>query len=110
MRGFLYGRELLNLLARLANEYRTALIEKGDSEARKVFGKNEYAAKESETLSKRAKKMRTFEYAGEQVTMYRHLKIGVEDDVTKTIRVHFHWDPESEKIVIGHCGEHLPLN
>jgi hypothetical protein len=23
--------------------------------------------------------------------MFRHLKIGVADDVTKTIRVHFHW-------------------
>jgi hypothetical protein len=39
--------------------------------------------------------------------MLRHLKIGVGDDLTKTIRVHFHWDADREKIVIGHCGEHL---
>jgi hypothetical protein len=25
------------------------------------------------------------------------------------IRVHFYWDSASLKIIIGHCGEHLPL-
>jgi hypothetical protein len=52
---------------------------------------------------------RTFEYEGEQVEMFRHLKIGVDDDATKTIRVHFHWDAERERIVIAYCGEHLPV-
>ena len=36
-------------------------------------------------------------------------KIGIADDPTQTIRVHFHWDGTRRRIVIGHCGEHLPV-
>ena len=52
-------------------------------------------------------RQRTFDYVGTQVEMFRHLKIGVDDDPTRTIRVHFHWDGDRQKIVIGYCGEHL---
>lgn len=109
---FIYGRQLLDLLKRLVTEYRTKLMQSGDNEARKVFGKNEYAAKESETVmgSKALARQRMFEYEGEIVEMFRHLKIGVDDDITRTIRVHFHWDSDKEKIVIGYCGEHLPVS
>ncbi len=55
------------------------------------------------------RRLRTFAYEGEQVEMFRHLKIGIEANVSKTIRVHFHWDSERGKIVIGYCGEHLPV-
>jgi hypothetical protein len=109
---FLYGRQLLDLMRRLVTDYRSKLTESGDNEARKVFGKNEYAAKESETVmaNKAMQRSRTFDYDGEQVEMFRHLKIGVDDDVTKTIRVHFHWDADRERIVIGYCGEHLDVS
>lgn len=109
---FVYGRQLLDLLKRLVTEYRAKLMQSGDNEARKVFGKNEYAAKESETVmgSKALARQRMFEYEGQIVEMFRHLKIGVDDDVTRTIRVHFHWDSNREKIVIGYCGEHLPVS
>lgn len=109
---FNYGRRLLDMLIRLVTEYRTKLLEGGDNEARKVFGKNEYAAKESETVmaNKTMRRQRTFEYEGEQVEMFRHLKIGADENVAKTIRVHFHWDPEREKIVIAYCGEHFPIS
>ncbi len=109
---FIYGRELLDLLNRLVTAFRATLIEGGgDNKARAVFGKSEYAANESETVmgNKALRRQRVFEYDGKSVEMLRHLKIGVGDDVTKTIRVHFHWDADREKIVIGHCGEHLRL-
>lgn len=111
MNRFIYGRKLLGMLRRLVTEYRDKLLEGGDSKARLVFGKNEYAATESETVmgSKVMRRARTFEYRGESIEMFRHLKINVEDDVTKTIRMHFHWDAERSKIVIGYCGEHLPV-
>lgn len=111
MNRFVYGRQLLDMLIRLVTEYRTKMINGGDIQARKVFGKNEYAAKESETVmnSKVMQRLRTFEYQGEQVAMFRHLKIGVDDDTSKTIRVHFHWDASREKLVIGYCGKHLPV-
>jgi hypothetical protein len=109
---FSYGRRLLDMLRRLVTEYRIKLLEGGDNEARKVFGKNEYAAKESETVmgNKTMRRERTFEYEGEQVEMFRHLKIGADENVAKTIRVHFHWDPVRAKIVIGYCGEHFSIS
>ncbi len=109
---FVYGRRLLDMLRRLVTEYRNKMIQGSDSEARKVFGKNEYAAKESETVmeNKAMRRQRTFEYEAHQIEMFRHLKMGVDDNATKTIRVHFHWDSEREKIVIGYCGKHLPIS
>ena len=96
---FEYGRRLLDMLRRLVTEYRSKVLEDGDSEARKVFGKNEYAAKESETVmaNRAMRRQRTFEYEGQRVEMFRHLKIGVGDDTTRTIRVHFHWDGRTEE-------------
>lgn len=111
MNCFVEGRRLLDMLRRLADEYRSKLIIGGDNKARTVFGKNEYAAKESETVMKNTewKRARIFDYNGKLVEMFRHLKIGVGDDRTKTIRVHFYWDSAKQLIVIGYCGEHLPV-
>jgi len=109
---FLLGRQLLDLLKRLVTDFRDRLMERGDNEARHVFGKDEYAAKESETVMKNRemRRQRMFEYQGEQVEMFRHLKIGVDDNVAKTIRVYFYWDADNEKIVIGYCGKHLSIS
>ena len=109
---FREGRWLLGLLSRLTTEYRDALMKGGDTLARKVFGKSEFAATESETVmgNKDKLRQRTFEYDGSPVEMLRHLKIGVDDDIAKTIRVHFHWDSDRERIVIGYCGKHLSVS
>ena len=112
MTRFIHGRDLLDLLMRLVTTYRDGLMDGGDSKARLVFGKSEYAAKESETVmaNKAMRRQRTFDYDGTQVEMFRHLKIGVDDDPTRTIRVHFHWDGDRKRIVIGYCGEHFPVS
>jgi hypothetical protein len=109
---FIYGRRLLDMLRRLVTDYRSKLLDGGDNEARKVFGKSEFAAKESETVmaNKTMRRQRTFEYRGEQLEMFRHLKIGTDENIAKTIRVHFHWDAEREKVVIAYCGEHFPVS
>ncbi len=105
------GRKLLELLNQLVTEYRDTLIEKGDSEARKIFEKKVYAANESDSVMNNPKlrRCREFDYESEKVLMFSHLKIGVSNDITKTIRVHFHWDYQCQKIIIGYCGKHLPL-
>ena len=103
------GENLFVELVKLVTEYRDELRRgRGDGEARQIFGKNKFAASESETTAnnKRAIRARTFRYDGKDVYMPRHLKFGVEEDA---LRVHFHWDAERELIVIGHCGRHLPL-
>lgn len=109
---FSQSRQLLDILIRLVESYRETIIRKGDSEARKVFGKNEFAAKESERVMKNndLRRAREFLYRGESVGMYRHLKIGVADNSEQTIRIHFHWDHSSQKIIVGYCGKHLPVS
>ncbi|HEU0037530.1 MAG TPA: hypothetical protein VFQ53_43260 [Kofleriaceae bacterium] len=107
---FKYPDDALDLLVSLATEYYEALIRGGgDNEARKVFGKNQFAPTEND-LPKDGIKRRTFKYKGEQVQMLTHLKIGVKDSVAETLRIHFHWDAKDRKIVIGHCGPHLDFD
>jgi hypothetical protein len=102
----------LDLLITLATEYHDALKKDGDHDARKVFGARDYAATESETVmnNKAARKRRTFTYKGEGVEMLAHLKIGVKDSVAETLRIHFHWDAEDAKLVVGYCGPHLDFD
>jgi hypothetical protein len=72
-----------------------------------IFGKNGFAAREAETLSKDGRKRRTFQYDGREIFMEKHLKHGVKDSLSETLRVHFEWLPDKERILIGHCGKHL---
>jgi hypothetical protein len=105
------GRRLLRLLKTLASEFVDAMIEGGDDVARRCFTNSEYAATESEGTqkNKEMKQKRTFIYNGHATEMWRHLKIGVADDQRLSIRVYFEWISSDRKIVIGHCGAHLPV-
>ncbi len=110
-RSFRFGCKLFGLLNLLVNDYYEALGRgEADSSARKVFGER-YSARESETIesSVGARNRRTFKYNGQFVEMMKHLKIGVKDSATETIRVHFEWMAVEKKIVIGHCGPHIPF-
>ncbi len=102
--------KLRELLTTLVTTYRQALIEgNGSNEAYHLFGRNEYTSAESDNLSKKGRRARTFLYNGKEVEMEKHLKIGVKDSELHCLRVHFLWDSAAKKIVIGHCGKHLPL-
>lgn len=109
---FRHGRKLLDLLIQLATQYWQRMADggAGDRIAGEVFGAS-FAPKESETTMKntRANRERTFDFNGQDYTMWRHLKIGVTDTPVEMIRVHFEWLPKERKILIGHCGGHLYL-
>lgn len=107
--GFRHGRKLLELLLGLGGEYAQALSNgQPDGVARAVLG-DAYRAQESEGAlsSKECRQARTFIVDGEPVLMKQHLAIGIADSPAETLRVHFAW--MNGCIVIGHCGEHLPL-
>lgn len=98
-----------NLLWKLSTEYWQALSEgKPDAQARIIFG-DDYSARESESVEKNrvARQLRTFKYQGREIEMMAHLRIGVKDSAVETLRVHFIWLADAQKIVIGHCGKHL---
>jgi len=100
---------LFLLLKTLVNEYLDAINNgQPDSTARQLFGKA-YAAHESETVmkSQSLRNKRLFLVDDTDVLMEQHLNIGVSSSLKETIRVHF--KVIDGIVVIGHCGEHLPL-
>ena len=109
---FRSGQKLADLFYRLCTDYYERISSGPETQAKQTFTDNEFAAKESETVrnSQELRSKREFVYNGETVAMYRHLKIGVADNVHDTIRVHFHWASDDGVIVIGYCGPHLPLS
>lgn len=105
---FRYTKAAFGLLRTLVTDYWESLSNgQPDAEARKAFGKNDYSAKEAQSLSEAGRKRRTFMYQGEARFMEAHLKIGVKDSVAETLRVHFDWRATEKRLVIGHCGGHL---
>jgi len=109
-RGFKYPERAFELLRKLCSEYYDAINEggKGDTQARQIFGEA-YTARDSELVetNRRARELRTFDYHGVPVEMHQHLKIGVKPSAAETLRIHFAWDAERHRVVIGHCGPHL---
>ena len=105
--GFVHRKKAFGLLWSLCTDYWNALSSgEGDVTARQCFGAS-YAAKEASKISAAGRKRRTFHYDGGEMLMEKHLKIGVADNKTETLRVHFEWSGDSKSIVIGHCGGHL---
>lgn len=106
------GRRLLSMIDRLLSEYLPKYLDGGDNKARSVFTPKEYSATESETIisNKQLASCRKFLYKGSYVEMWQHLRIGVVDNPQYTIRVHFLIDKNDKKVVIGYCGEHLPIS
>ncbi len=110
VKGFEHGDQLFELLWLLATGYREQkLAGAPDRIAGQVFGGSSYAPRESQTIERnpKSKRDRTFSYQGKTVEMWQHLKIGAKDSENHTLRVHFCWDEELAKVVIGHCGKHL---
>jgi hypothetical protein len=106
---FKHSRRALDLLIKLCGPFWSQLSEgKGTIDAKAILS-DAYAANESETVRgrRKARELRTFDYAGQPVEMMSHLRIGTKDSLVETWRCHFHWDAASRRIVIGHCGRHL---
>lgn len=105
---FRHTSAAFRLLRTLVTDYWAALAGgQPDASARKVFGKNDYSAKEAQTLSEGGRRRRTFHYQGDALFMEAHLKIGVKDSLAETLRIHFDWRAPEKRLVIGHCGGHL---
>ena len=94
-----YGKKLSKLLFMLVTDYLNIYLEKGDSEARKVFG-SIYSAQESESVM-RSDLAKTRVFSGYE--MKKHLRIGNSE------RLYFEVDVDEKIIVIGYCGKHLPI-
>ncbi|MCX7356828.1 MAG: hypothetical protein NT015_01560 [Alphaproteobacteria bacterium] len=105
---FKYPKQAFRLMRTLVTGYYDALVAgQPDAEARKAFGKNDYSAKEAESMSEGGRRRRTFNYQGQPLFMEAHLKIGTKDSVSETLRVHFYWLASEKRLIIGHCGAHI---
>ena len=65
-------------------------------------------AKESKPTMEQHGDTRLFPHKGKMIEMQPHLKIGVGAS-DQCLRIHFIFDKEEEKFLVGHCGKHLPL-
>ena len=97
-----------------------------DNEAEKWFGLPEGTGSYDDVLSKRGldiadsdsytarnaypREFKTMNEQGEQVKteMLRHIKLGVSRNPKRTMRIHYKPVRAHHKILIGHCGKHLP--
>ena len=72
---------------------------------------NTYSSRESNILqgTKELIRCRTFNYKGQEMPMLKHLCIGVKRNTALTLRIYFECVQDEEKIVVGWCGEHLPI-
>jgi hypothetical protein len=50
-------------------------------------------------------KLRTIQYKGKEISIFPHVKLG--NSSGKLLRVHFYPDRDENRIVVGHCGDHL---
>ncbi len=108
-RTFRDKKRAFNLLWKLTTDYYQSLCEgKPDAISKQIFG-DDFSAKESETVEKNAvaRHLRIFTYKGNDYEMMAHLRIGTKESVADTLRIHFRWFADEQKIVIGHCGKHL---
>ncbi|MFN8377928.1 MAG: HIRAN domain-containing protein [Anaerolineae bacterium] len=103
------SKRLFDLLWKLAVDYPEHMRSgKGNRmTCEDLFGGDAYAAQDDDS-SDYYRQVRTFSYAGKSVYMPEHLKIGKSFNPNETLRVHFRWMNEDGKVVIGHCGKHLP--
>ena len=69
----------------------------------------EVANTESAPTMKRHPKSRDFIVEGKKFQMQPHIKIGKNFSPDKCLRIHFTFDRDKEKFLIGHCGQHLPI-
>ncbi len=106
---FKYTEKAFELLWKLINDYWTELNKGGGDRAKEIFGNSAYAQNEGDTLSNEGKRRRAFNFGGRELIMLKHLKIGVKDSVSETLRIHFEWLADENKIIIGHCGKHLDV-
>jgi hypothetical protein len=107
--GFEEVEELRKTLVNLVLRHRQSLLDGDVGKASQVFGAKKHAPRESANLSTEGRRARTFSYGGQSIFMEQHLKIGYKESDHRCLRIHFYWDSKSAKIVIGHCGPHLPL-
>lgn len=108
--GFEWPDLVREFVFKLVTDFRDCLIAgKGTHDGVRIFGRKRFSTKEADNLTQRGRVARTFPYKGKMICMEQHLKIGVKESDAHTLRLHYHWDAESKKIVIAHCGAHLPL-
>lgn len=104
------SRKLFKTLELICGDYFNAIISgKPDSVAKNVFSCNGYSQDESKSVrnSKAIYSKRIFSINGQQEQFGRHLTLGCDINMQKTVQIYF-------KIVdatmyIGYIGKHLPL-
>jgi hypothetical protein len=108
--GFQQAARLLQLLLRLGGPYFDAAFGLSKDSPESVFSNAEYSAHESDTVNsthdRGIRSVRTAVWNGRTIPLERHLRIGVANDASKSIRCYFEIVRDAKRILIGYCGPH----
>ena len=105
--------QLFELLWKLGTDFQERMRPEGSRSseiAQAVFSKGQYAPYSSKENKGGKHEPASVQYKGRTIKMHEHLKIGDDErgaPENSCLRVHFSWDVESKKVLIGHCGKHL---
>ena len=105
--------QLFELLWKLGTDFQERMRPEGSRSSeivQAVFSKGQYAPYSSKKNKGGKRKCPTVKYKGKTIEMDEHLKIGGGGEgapENSCLRIHFSWDVESKKVLIGHCGKHL---
>lgn len=54
------------------------------------------------------KKQYVDDYDGHEINIEAHIKNGVKDSDSRSLRIYFAYDPQiTDRIIVGHCGKHI---
>jgi predicted nucleic acid-binding Zn-ribbon protein len=67
-----------------------------------------YSAFESQTTMSMYGEQRVFHHLGKSRQMQRHLTLSGGGETSNCLQIYFDFDEESERVLIGYCGRHLP--
>jgi hypothetical protein len=108
--GFQQAARLLQLLLRLGGPYYDAAFGLSKDSPESVFSNAEYSAHESDTVNSThdrvIRSVRTVLWNGRTIALERHLRIGVANDASKSIRCYFEIVRDEKRILVGYCGPH----
>lgn len=98
-----------SLIKTLPKLHEVIFMEKGGDKKKQYLDKTGFELSMTEGKTTKANtrfiQERTRIYKGEEIECLAHIGFGNKPD--NLLRIHFYIDNDEEKIVIGHCGEHL---
>ncbi|MBO1859158.1 hypothetical protein J4G52_37000 [Burkholderia cenocepacia] len=96
------------MIGPLFEMYSSKTVRLSDVEDRLASIPADYAGDTSDVTKGKYRDAYFRQWEGRRIDISRHIKLGRLMNPRYTMRIHFHWDEDSGRIVVHHAGHHLP--